>query len=161
MTKTQATTITILLVTVLLVGGVVVWNNTQNDNTENTATTSSSTSQQSSASGKSTSQNSEKSGEYVAGEYTATGNYESPDGPQKIVIKLTIGSDGTITKTSATSGANGRESSEYQGRFIGGYESKVVGKDIDTLSLDSVSGSSLTPQGFNDALEKIRQEAQV
>jgi hypothetical protein len=36
----------------------------------------------------------------------------------------------------------------------------VVGKNISELQLTKVSGSSLTPQGFMDALEKIKAEAQ-
>jgi hypothetical protein len=39
------------------------------------------------------------------------------------------------------------------------YKQYVVGKKIDEVQLTKVSGSSLTPQGFNDALAKIKAEA--
>lgn len=159
MNKSQVTTIVILLATTLIVGGVVVINNNQKQNNEQSSVVTTSSNKTSESSD--TKAASSESGGYKPGEYSATGDYESPDGAQKIVIKLTIQSDGTITDTSATKGANGRESSEYQARFMSGYKSQVVGKDIDSLSLSSVSGSSLTPQGFNDALDKIKEEAKA
>jgi cytoskeletal protein RodZ len=159
MSKSQVTTIVILLATTLMIGGVVIVNNNQKQNNEQSSVATTSSSK---ASGNSDAKaTSSEPGSYKAGEYSAAGDYESPDGAQKIIIKLTIQSDGTITDTSATENANGRESSEYQARFISGYKSQVVGKDIDSLTLDSVSGSSLTPQGFNDALDKIKENARA
>jgi hypothetical protein len=35
-----------------------------------------------------------------------------------------------------------------------------VGKNIDELNVSKVAGSSLTSGGFNQAVEKIKQEAQ-
>jgi hypothetical protein len=35
----------------------------------------------------------------------------------------------------------------------------VVGKNIDEVNLGKVSGSSLTPIGFNNAIEDIRSQA--
>ncbi|KXK09170.1 MAG: hypothetical protein UZ21_OP11001000228 [Microgenomates bacterium OLB22] len=46
-----------------------------------------------------------------------------------------------------------------QGLFAEGYKTQVVGKSIDELKLDVVNGSSLTPKGFEDALQKIKTEA--
>ena len=37
----------------------------------------------------------------------------------------------------------------------------VVGKKITDVKLDKVSGSSLTPKGFNDALEQIKTLAKA
>ena len=158
MSKSQVTTIVILLATTLIVGGaIIVTNNQKQNDLQSSANTISS----SESSDVTSATNSSESGSYKAGEYSAKGEYESPGGAQSIVVRLTIQSDGTITDTSAMKGANGRESSEYQDRFISGYKSQVVGKDIDSLSLSGVSGSSLTPQGFNDALDKIKEEARV
>ena len=35
----------------------------------------------------------------------------------------------------------------------------VVGKNIDEVAITKVAGSSLTPKGFTDALEKIKADA--
>ncbi len=37
----------------------------------------------------------------------------------------------------------------------------VVGKKIDEVQLTKVAGSSLTPKGFMDALEKVKTEAKA
>ena len=50
---------------------------------------------------------------------------------------------------------------EYQARFAGGVADAVVGKKLDELSVDKVAGSSLTSGGFNDAVGKIKSEAQL
>ena len=50
---------------------------------------------------------------------------------------------------------------EYQGKFAGGISNVVVGKNIDEIEVDKVSGSSLTSGGFNEAIEQIKQEAQA
>lgn len=95
---------------------------------------------------------------YKDGSYTATGEYQAPGGLESINISVTL-KDGTITDTSAVSGSVDRDSAEYQQLFISHYRRFVVGKNIDSVSLDRVSGSSLTPQGFNDAINQIKQQA--
>jgi hypothetical protein len=66
---------------------------------------------------------------YTDGTYTAEGTYQTP------------------------------ESQQYQSQFIGGISDVVVGKDIDTLSVSRVAGSSLTSSGFNEAIDEIKSEA--
>jgi uncharacterized protein with FMN-binding domain len=94
------------------------------------------------------------------GTYTATGSYESPGGNESITVRVTL-QQGVITATSADSGAQDPEASEYQSMFIDGYKSLVVGKDIASVNLSRVSGSSLTSQGFNDAISKIENQAKA
>lgn len=94
------------------------------------------------------------------GTYAATGSYESPGGNEKITVHVTL-ANGVITGTSATSGAQDPEAHEYQGMFIGGYKSQVVGKNIADVHLSRVSGSSLTSQGFNDAISQIENQAKA
>ena len=43
--------------------------------------------------------------------------------------------------------------------FAANYKSFVEGKNIDEVSLTKVSGSSLSPKGFNDAVEQIKEQA--
>ena len=97
---------------------------------------------------------------YKNGTYIAVGSYQSPAGTEQISVTVTLVND-VITNTSAVSMANDRTSSRYESRFIGGYASQIVGKNIDTVQLSYVSGSSLTPSGFNDALSKIKSSARA
>lgn len=99
-------------------------------------------------------------GSYKDGTYTATGAYTSPGGSESIEVTVTI-KDGVITSTSADANASDAEAEEYQGMFLSAYEDLVVGKNIDDVDLSRVSGSSLTSQGFNNALDDIKQEAEV
>jgi uncharacterized protein YpmS len=65
------------------------------------------------------------------------------------------------TTASSSSGANDPEAREYQSMFISGYKQQVVGKRISDISLSRVSGSSLTSQGFNSAIQKIESQAKA
>jgi hypothetical protein len=47
----------------------------------------------------------------------------------------------------------------FQGKFASGIAAEVEGKDIDTLTISRVGGSSLTSGGFNQALDTIKAEA--
>jgi uncharacterized protein with FMN-binding domain len=95
---------------------------------------------------------------YKDGTYTATGKYNSPGGTETITVHVTLASD-AVTETSAESGANDPTAQEFQDDFISGYKALVVGKNISSISLSHVSGSSLTSQGFNSALAQIKSQA--
>lgn len=97
---------------------------------------------------------------YRNGSFSATGSYSSPGGNQTITIEVTI-KDDVVVASSAQSGATDEESDEFQDKFISGYKQHVVGKKVDSVSLSRVSGSSLTSQGFNNALSKIRTQART
>ena len=49
---------------------------------------------------------------------------------------------------------------KFQGEFAGGIKAQIVGKKLDELNVSKVAGSSLTSGGFNQAVEKIKSEAQ-
>lgn len=102
----------------------------------------------------------DRRGMYNDGTYTATGSYTSPGGPEEIGVTLIV-KDGIITDSTVEAKATRSESKEYQGIFVENYKSQVVGKSLDSLNLTKVSGSSLTPKGFNDAVEKIKAEAKA
>lgn len=95
---------------------------------------------------------------YKDGSYTASGSYDSPGGTEKITVHVTVASD-AVTATSAESGAGDPTAQEFQDQFISGYKALVVGKDLNSIHLSHVSGSSLTSQGFNSALDKIKSQA--
>ena len=97
---------------------------------------------------------------YKDGTYSATGSYMSPGGQDQIAVTLTLKND-IITDVSVTPEAGDRTSSRYQNKFVSGYKQYVLGKNIADVYLTTVSGSSLTPQGFNDALAQIKTQAQA
>ena len=97
---------------------------------------------------------------YKDGTYTQGGTYMSPGGEEKIGVKLTI-KDGVVTDSEVTPEAVRPMSQKYQDIFVENYKALVVGKKIADLKLDKISGSSLTPKGFNDAVEKIKAEAKA
>jgi uncharacterized protein with FMN-binding domain len=94
------------------------------------------------------------------GTYTATANYNSPGGTQSITVKLTV-SGGAVTDSSLTQQASAREDEQYEAQFESGYKSQVVGKKLSDINLSSVSGASLTTDGFNSALADIQKQAQT
>jgi uncharacterized protein with FMN-binding domain len=98
--------------------------------------------------------------QYKDGTYTATGTYDSPGGLDNVGVTLTLKND-AITSVSFTPMAHDGTSARYQTMFAGGFQSLVLGKNIARVHLDTVSGSSLTGGGFNDALAKIKAQAKA
>lgn len=158
--KTPNKSIIAIIVIVLLVaaaGAVVAMNNK-----ETTTTSGNDTSQISSNNTTASGENNAtaSTGNYKDGTYNATGSYRTPGGQESIEVKITL-SGGVISDASVTQNATGGEAEEYQSKFTASYKSEVVGKKIDEVSLSRVAGSSLTPLGFNTALDTIKSEAQA
>ena len=97
---------------------------------------------------------------YKDGTYSATGSYSSPGGRESIKLTVTI-KDGVIVSTRLDEKASNGEAKEYQDDFDNGYKTLVVGKNINEVSLSRVAGSSLTSNGFNDALDEIKSDAKA
>lgn len=95
---------------------------------------------------------------YKDGTYKSTGKYITPGGERQIDVKLTL-SRGSITDITVTPTAEDATSQRFQGEFANNYKGMVIGKNIDEVVLTKVSGSSLTPKGFTNALEQIKLEA--
>ncbi|MCU1566426.1 MAG: hypothetical protein JWQ56_1363 [Pseudarthrobacter sp.] len=96
---------------------------------------------------------------YKDGTYSADGNYVSPNGTETVGVELTL-ADGTVTGVNITQHPSNPNTRKFQGEFAGGIAGQIVGKNIDELNVSKVAGSSLTSGGFNQAVEKIKQEAQ-
>ena len=96
---------------------------------------------------------------YANGTYTAEGAYTSPAGAESITVTLTLADD-VVTAVSAEPHGVG-PSALWQGKCISGLQAAVVGKNINELNLTKVSGSSLTPIGFNAAVKTIKTQAEV
>lgn len=99
-------------------------------------------------------------GAYADGDYEAEGNYSNPGGVSEVKVELAL-ADGKITDITVTPEAANGTSRMHQKDFAGGIAEVVVGKSIDELNVTKVAGSSLTSEGFNQAIDAIKDEAQA
>ncbi len=168
MTQQSKTKIIGLIVIVLLTtagtAGAVAYNNattpTQASTSTDTATSTTTTTTTPSTSSSSQSSTASTS-TYKDGTYTANGSFTTPDGTERIGVTITLVSS-KITKVSIDdSSIFSRESVQYTERFINGINSVVVGKNISDVKVSRVSGASLTPVGFNNALTTIKNDAKA
>jgi len=97
---------------------------------------------------------------YKDGTFSSAGVYNSPAGSETVDVTLTL-KDGIITDSTFQANSGNPISKKLQNNFKDGYEAVVIGKSIDSLSLTVVNGSSLTPKGFMDAVNKIKVQAQA
>ena len=95
---------------------------------------------------------------YVDGDYTATGQYGSL--PSSITVNVTLDDD-IITDVKVTPHATNPTSLDLQRRFAEAVPAVVVGKPIDEVKVGRLAGSSGTPDGFNAAIELIKEQAKV
>lgn len=98
------------------------------------------------------------SGEFADGTYTAEGSYSTPGGEESISVELTVTGD-VVSDVTVTPEADGGNAARFQDEFASGIADEVVGQELAGLSVDKVSGSSLTGGGFNEALDQIRADA--
>lgn len=96
---------------------------------------------------------------YKDGTYSATGSYTSPGGQEEVNVSLTIKND-VITDSTFAANSPRPISARFQQTVSDKYKPMVIGKKLADLKLGAISGSSLTPIGFNDAVAKIRVQAQ-
>ena len=95
---------------------------------------------------------------YKDGSYTAPGTYTSPGGIEHISVTLTLAKN-IITALKVTTVQADPTATGYEQMFEGGIGAVTIGKDINTLNIGVVAGSSLTSQGFNKALATIKADA--
>lgn len=95
---------------------------------------------------------------YKDGTYSASASYRTPDSIETIDVSLTV-AGGVVTGSSVHQIPTTRDARVYQSYFAENYKPYVVGKKLSDISLSRISGSSLTPQGFNDALDQIKSQA--
>ena len=97
---------------------------------------------------------------YKDGTYSADGNYVSPNGTETVGVTLTL-AGGAVSDVKITQHPSNPNTRKFQGEFAGGIQSQIVGKKLDEIKVSKVAGSSLTSGGFNQAVEKIKSEAQA
>ena len=98
-------------------------------------------------------------GSYKDGTYSADGNYVSPNGTETVGVELTL-AGGTVSDVKITPHPSNPNTKKFQGEFAGGIQSQIVGKKLDEIKVSKVAGSSLTSGGFNEAVTKIKSQAQ-
>jgi len=94
------------------------------------------------------------------GTYSADGQYYAPSGSESIGVTLTVSKD-VVTNVQIGVNAQNGTSNRYQQRFAQTVNSYVVGKKLDQIQLDAVSGASLTTGGFMNALQNIQSQARA
>jgi hypothetical protein len=92
---------------------------------------------------------------YADGNYSATGTYNSPGGKETIRVTLDLAND-IVADLAVTSVHIDSTAANYENAFEGGIQAIVVGKDIDSLNVGPVAGSSLTSIGFDRAIATIK-----
>ena len=156
-----------LLIIGALVGGTIIVTGSEDDGDSETSSqiesgNANSTAQQQDTSTQTQQLASETSDSetsvYADGTYSATGEYTAPPGIESVGVTITIVDD-VVTDVSVDSQAEHPKSQEYQGDFVSGIAELVSGVSLDDADVGAVSGSSLTSNGFNDALDKIRNQA--
>ena len=95
---------------------------------------------------------------YKNGSYSATGMYSAPAGTESMKVTLTLSSD-IVTALTVTGVKVDASSVSYQNKFDAAINAVVVGKDLSTLKVATVAGSSLTTTGFTNALATIKAQA--
>lgn len=153
-------TVAVLLVVVLVVFGAKAFDRDNKRQASNTVSSHSDATAAGTLDAGNSGNTAASTGTYKDGTYSVSGEYDSPGGMQSVGVQLTIQS-GKVSAATVTEQATDGEAKEYQREFISGYKTFVIGKDINSIHLTQVSGSSLTSQGFNDALEQIKDQAQA
>ncbi len=97
---------------------------------------------------------------YKDGTYTVTTSYVAPSRTtHEVTTTFTIVKD-IVTETQVNfSGEKVLTSTQYQNKFSQNYQSEVVGKKLDSISLTRVGGASLTTGAFNKALVQVKAQA--
>jgi len=73
-------------------------------------------------------------------------------------VTVTI-DDETITDVNVGTRATDETSLDYQERFAAAVPNEVIGKDLGEVTVGKLAGSSSCPDGFNDAIAQIREQA--
>lgn len=147
----------IIIVLISVVAAAIILLTNQMNNTEGTTTSETSTP---ATNGDDNTVDEPATGDYENGTFTATGSYSTPGGLESIQLSVTL-DDGVISSTSLVQNATDGEARQYQAEFASAYADMIIGKDVDEVSLSRVAGSSLTSNGFNQALEQIKDDAAV
>lgn len=93
---------------------------------------------------------------YEDGTYNAMGEYGG--GPSYLDVTVTL-SGNVITVVTVEPQAENETSLGYQERFAAAVPDEVIGKTLDEAEVGKLAGASTCPDGFNDAIAQIREQA--
>jgi uncharacterized protein with FMN-binding domain len=100
---------------------------------------------------------------YKDGQYTAVGTYTTPGGKEeKIGVTVNLANSVITTfevDTSMSEGLPQVFQNNVKEALI--KDNLVAGKSIDDLVVSTMAGSSLSPWGFNDAIDQIKEQAKA
>lgn len=98
---------------------------------------------------------------YKNGTYTVTASYVAPGRSTHDVIATVKIVDDVVTESRVTYGGDVdvETSNQYQAKFTRSYQSDVVGKKLDNISLSRSGGASLTSNAFNKAVAELKVNA--
>lgn len=133
---------------------VKVSENTNASNTQNT----SSTNEENTVS---ENNNEEVRVSYKDGTYEGEGNYISPGGKEVVKVSMVV-EGGMVKSMDLNVDTQNQTSKKYKGLFKAGIDELVMGKPLEEIEgFSQVNGSSLTPKGFQQAVEAIKAEAKA
>jgi uncharacterized protein with FMN-binding domain len=158
-TKIVTTVISIVVILGLVILIEYLQKQSSSDSAATTTSVSSNTPSASPTNTDSSSTSTTATGAYKNGVYTADSQYYVPHGYEDIKVTITI-QDDKITDANVVNSESDRESAQFQESFTTAYKSHVVGKNIADLKLSYIAGASDTTDGFNDALDQIKTQAQ-
>lgn len=96
---------------------------------------------------------------YQDGVFNAQGNYFNPNGAASISVSLTLDND-VVTSLIVTPHATDETSIKFQNAVKDSASGLVVGKKLNEIgAFSKISTSSLTPNGFNQAIASIKASA--
>lgn len=96
---------------------------------------------------------------YQDGVFNAQGNYFNPNGAASISVSLTLDND-VVTSLTVTPHATDETSVKFQNAVKDSASGLVVGKKLNEIgAFSKISTSSLTPNGFNQAIASIKASA--
>jgi predicted small lipoprotein YifL len=96
---------------------------------------------------------------YKDGSYLVFSEYKTPAGLEKLGVNITL-TDGKVEAMNMDIKSDNEVSQKFRTLFAEGISELVIGKPIDEIGgFKVVNGSSLTSQGFNMALEKVKADA--
>ena len=98
---------------------------------------------------------------YKDGKYVANSSYIAPNGKEDISVTVTLKND-IIESLELNQPSSNDVSRRYKEMFANGINEMVIGKPLAEIKgFKVVNGASLTPKGFNAAIEQIKKDAQA
>lgn len=82
-------------------------------------------------------------------------SYRTPAGDEEVKVVATIDGQGIVKKVDLEFVTHAPKSKVFQDMFAAGIAEQVVGKSIKDVKVGVVNGSSLTANGFNNAIDQI------